>query len=190
MLAILLAHAIAAAVAPLLVSRWGRTAFYPLALVPALSLIWVGLHWPQNRPQPGDVSTVHLRWVPELSMNIDLRFDGLSAIMAVLVLAIGALVLFYSAGYFHHRDGHAEQRLPSFAAQLVAFAGAMFGLVVSDNLLLLYVFWELTTVLSFVLVAHYAERASLSEPSFKLNSRMALPPRMLRLAVSLTNGRS
>ncbi|HXO15187.1 MAG TPA: proton-conducting transporter membrane subunit, partial [Steroidobacteraceae bacterium] len=160
MLAILLAHAIAAAVAPLLVSRWGRTAFYPLALVPALSLIWVGLHWPQNRPQPGDVSTVHLRWVPELSMNIDLRFDGLSAIMAVLVLAIGALVLFYSAGYFHHRDGHAEQRLPSFAAQLVAFAGAMFGLVVSDNLLLLYVFWELTTVLSFVLVAHYAERAS------------------------------
>src|ERR1700686_2264840 len=106
MLAILLAHAIAAAVAPLLVSRWGRTAFYPLALVPALSLIWVGLHWPPNRPQPGDVSTVHLRWVPELSMNIDLRFDGLSAIMAVLVL-------FYSAGSSHHRDGHAEQRLPS-----------------------------------------------------------------------------
>jgi multicomponent Na+:H+ antiporter subunit A len=160
MLAILLAHAIAAAVAPLLVYRWGRLAFYPLALVPALSLIWVGVHWPPNRPRPGDVSTVHLRWVPELSMNIDLRFDGLSAIMAVLVLAIGALVLFYSAGYFHHRDGHAEQRLPSFAAQLVAFAGAMFGLVVSDNLLLLYVFWELTTVLSFVLVAHYAERAS------------------------------
>ena len=158
MLAILLAHAVAAAVAPLLVYRWGRLAFYPLALVPALSLIWVGVNWPRN--QPGDVRTVHLRWVPELSMNVDLRFDALSAIMAVLVLAIGALVLFYCAGYFHHHDGHAEQRLPSFAAQLVAFSGAMFGLVVSDNLLLLYVFWELTTVLSFALVAHYAERAS------------------------------
>ena len=158
MLAILLAHAVAAAVAPLLVYRWGRLAFYPLALVPALSLIWVGVNWPLN--QPGDVRTVHLRWVPELSMNVDLRFDALSAIMAVLVLAIGALVLFYCAGYFHHHDGHAEQRLPSFAAQLVAFSGAMFGLVVSDNLLLLYLFWELTTVLSFALVAHYAERAS------------------------------
>jgi multicomponent Na+:H+ antiporter subunit A len=46
MLAILFAHAIAAAVAPLLVYRWGRMAFYPLALVPALSLIWVGWNWP------------------------------------------------------------------------------------------------------------------------------------------------
>ena len=76
-------------------------------------------------------------------------------------MAIGALVLFYCADYFQHRDGALKsERLPSFAAQLVAFSGAMFGLVVSDNMLLLYVFWELTTVLSFLLVGHYAERAS------------------------------
>ena len=80
--------------------------------------------------------------------------------MSVLVLGIGALVLFYCADYFHHHDGHTEKRLPSFAAELVAFAGAMFGLVVSDNMLVLYVFWELTTVLSFLLVGHYAERAT------------------------------
>src|SRR6202022_3286817 len=47
-----------------------------------------------------------------------------------------------------------------FAAELVAFSGAMFGLVCSDNMLVLYVFWELTTVLSFLLVGHYAERAT------------------------------
>ena len=93
-------------------------------------------------------------------MDITLRFDALAAIMSVLVLGIGALVLFYCADYFHHHDGHAEKRLPSFAAELVAFSGAMFGLVVSDNMLVLYVFWELTTVLSFLLVGHYAERAS------------------------------
>src|SRR6478735_8997192 len=110
MLAILAVHAVATALAPVLVYRWGRMAFYPLALV------------------------------PELSMNIALRFDALTAIMSVLVLAIGALVLFYCADYFHHRDGHMEKRLPSFAAELVAFAGAMFGLVVSDNMLMLYVF--------------------------------------------------
>jgi multicomponent Na+:H+ antiporter subunit A len=157
MLVILLAHAIAAAVAPVLVRRWGRLAFYPLALVPAASLIWVAPNWPRaGRP----AAAVDIPWVPELSMNITLRFDTLSAVMSVLVLGIGALVLFYCAEYFHHRDGHTENRLPSFAAELVAFSGAMFGLVVSDNMLLLYTFWELTTVLSFLLVGHYAERAT------------------------------
>jgi multicomponent Na+:H+ antiporter subunit A len=157
MLAVLLAHAVAAAIAPLLVYRWGRLAFYPLAVVPAASLIWVALNWPESARHP---ASVDVRWVPELSLNITLRFDSLSAVMAVLVLAIGALVLVYCAQYFHHHDERTEQRLPSFAAELVAFAGAMFGLVVCDNMLMLYVFWELTTVLSFLLVAHYAERAT------------------------------
>ena len=156
MLAILCAHGVAAALAPLLVRRWGRQAFYGLAVVPLLSLSWVVLNW----PRPGAAPSVRMEWVPELSMNIDLRFDTLSAIMSVLVLAVGALVLFYCAEYFHHHDGHTEKRLPSFAAELTAFSGAMFGLVVSDNTLLLYLFWELTTVLSFVLVGHYAERAT------------------------------
>lgn len=156
MLVILISHAIAAAVAPALVQRWGRLAFYPLALVPAASLIWVALNWPNQDPP----ASVDIPWVPELSMNITLRFDTLTAIMSVLVLGIGALVLLYCAEYFHHRDGHTENRLPSFAAELVAFSGAMFGLVVSDNMLLLYTFWELTTVLSFLLVGHYAERAT------------------------------
>ncbi|MCW2518535.1 MAG: NADH:ubiquinone oxidoreductase subunit 5 (chain L)/multisubunit Na+/H+ antiporter, MnhA subunit, partial [Mycobacterium sp.] len=155
MLAILYAHAVAALVAPVLVQRWGRRAFYVLALVPLGSLPWVAVNWPGRGEQ-----TVHLDWVPELSMDITFRFDALAAIMSVLVLGVGALVLFYCAEYFHHHDGHTERRLPSFAAELVAFSGAMFGLVVSDNMLMLYLFWELTTVLSFLLVGHYAERAT------------------------------
>src|ERR1700754_1676145 len=156
MLAVLFAHAVATALAPLLVYRWGRMAFYPLALVPLGSLVWVALHWPGRGPAP----TVNIEWLPELSMNITLRFDALAAIMSVLVIGIGALVLFYCTDYFHHHDGHTEKRLPSFAAELVAFSGAMFGLACSDNMLVLYVFWDLTTVLSFLLVGHYAERAS------------------------------
>ena len=136
--------------------RWGRRAFYPLALVPLCSLVWVATNWPTQRNRHHQ----RLDWVPELSMDIYLRFDTLAAIMSVLVLAIGALVLFYCAEYFHHHDGHTENRLPSFAAELVAFSGAMFGLVVSDNMLMLYVFWEITTVLSFLLVGHYAERVA------------------------------
>ena len=156
MLAILLAHAVAAAVAPALVRRWDRRAFYALALVPAGSLAWVATNWPTT----GNQARVDIPWVPELSMNIALRFDPLTAVMSVIVLGVGALVLLYCTEYFHHHDGSRENRLPSFAAELVAFAGAMFGLVTSDNMLLLYVFWELTTVLSFLLVGHYAERAT------------------------------
>ena len=155
MLAVLLAHAVATALAPLLVARWGRFAFYPLALVPLGSLAWVAANWPAHH-----IPTVHIPWLPSLSMDITLRFDSLAAIMSVLVLGIGALVLFYCGEYFHHHDGHKENRLPSFAAELVAFSGAMFGLVVSDNMLMLYIFWETTTVLSFLLVGHYAERAT------------------------------
>src|SRR4051794_10210729 len=106
MLAILFAHAVATALAPLLVYRWGRMAFYPLALVPLGSLVWVAMNW----RGPGHAATANVAWLPALSMDISLRFDALSAIMSVLVLAIGALVLFYCVDYFHHRDGHTENR--------------------------------------------------------------------------------
>jgi len=158
MLAILLAHAVGTAAAPLMVRRWGRAAFYPLGLIPLLSLVWVAVNWPHG---PDDDRRVLVDWVPGLSMDIALRFDSLAAIMSVLALGIGALVLFYCTEYFRPVSSHTEldPRLPSFAAKMVGFAGSMFGLMVADNMLVLYVFWELTTVLSFLLVGHYAERA-------------------------------
>lgn len=149
MLAILIAHTIAAVFAPLLIRWWGRNAFLVLALVPLAGLGWVFANW--NTEQ-----TLEIQWVDGLSMNIDMRFDSLAAIMSLLVLGIGALILLYCARYFEDD----EPRLGLFAAEMVAFAGAMFGLITSDNMLVLYVFWEITTVLSFLLVGHYAERAS------------------------------
>ncbi|WP_433577086.1 Na+/H+ antiporter subunit A [Nocardia brasiliensis] len=149
MLAILLAIAAAALVTPLWVKALGRNAFYVLALVPLGCLGWVIANW-------GSTQQVRLAWAPSIAMNIDLRFDSLAAIMAVLVLGIGALILVYCARYFEDD----EPRLGVFAAELVGFAGAMFGLVTSDNMLLLFVFWEVTTVLSFLLVGHNAEQAN------------------------------
>lgn len=149
MLAILLALAAAALVAPLWVRALGRNAFYVLALVPLGGLIWVVANW-------GSTQRVRLTWAPSIEMNIDLRFDSLAAIMSALVLGIGALVLCYCASYFEDD----EPRLGLFAAEMVGFAGAMFGLVTSDNMLLLFVFWEVTTVLSFLLVGHNAEQAN------------------------------
>ncbi|MBH0778198.1 Na+/H+ antiporter subunit A [Nocardia bovistercoris] len=149
MLAILLAHVLAAFTAPLCVRVMGRNAFYVLALVPLGGLTWVIANWNSTRQ-------VRFEWAPTIEMNIDLRFDSLTAVMAALVLGIGALVLAYCGRYF----AADERRLGVFAAQLIGFAGAMFGLVTSDNMLLLYVFWEITTVLSFLLVGHDAERAA------------------------------
>ncbi|QNG19960.1 Na+/H+ antiporter subunit A [Rhodococcus triatomae] len=149
MLEILLAHAVAALLAPLVVRVLGRNAFLVLALVPLASLGWVIAQW-------GTVQTLHIQWAPGLSMDIDMRFDALSGILSLLVLGIGTLILVYCSRYFEDD----ERRLGIFAAEMVAFAGAMFGLVTSDNMLVLYTFWELTTVLSFLLVGHYAERAS------------------------------
>lgn len=158
MLGILLAHVVGTAAAPWLVRRLGRVAFYPLGSIPLLSLVWVVANWPART---GDDLRTTVSWVPELSMDIALRFDSLSAIMSVLALGIGALVLFYCADYFRPVTPQTETdpRLPSFAAKMVGFAGSMFGLMVADNMLVLYVFWEMTTVLSFLLIGHYAERA-------------------------------
>lgn len=175
MLAILLAHIVGTAAAPALVRRWGRPAFYPLGAIPLISLGWVVANWPTG---PADDHRATVSWVPGLSMDIALRFDSLSAIMCVLALGIGALVLFYCAGYFRPVGSQTEThpRMPGFAAKMVGFAGAMFGLMVADNALVLYVFWEMTTVLSFLLIGHYAERA--------INRRAALQA----LVVTTTGG--
>ena len=149
MLAILVAHALASLIALPLVKRFGRRMFPVLALVPAASAGWV-------LTQVHTTPTEHLRWAPAIDLAIDLRMDSLSALLALIALGVGALVLVYCTWYFDDD----EPRLHLFAAELVAFAGVMFGLVVSDNMLLLYILWELTSVLSFLLVGHYAERAT------------------------------
>ena len=82
--------------------------------------------------------------------NLDLRLDGFAALMLVLVAGIGVLVVAYAARYFAHPTPHTARLL----GLLVLFGGAMAGLVVADNLLVLYGFWELTSVTSFLLIGH------------------------------------
>ncbi|MET1063388.1 MAG: Na+/H+ antiporter subunit A, partial [Arthrobacter sp.] len=84
------------------------------------------------------------------------RMDALAWVMSLLVLGVGALVLVYCARYFKDKDDY----LGGFGAQLLAFAGVMFGLVTADDLLLLFIFWELTTVLSYLLIGYARTRLS------------------------------
>lgn len=149
----LAALALCALLAPPVIRWLGTRGFYVLALAPAGALVWVIVNWPQDG-QPPLVETVE--WVPVLQMDIVTRFDTLSAILSVLILGVGSLVLCYCAHYFDD----ARPRVAVFGGEMIAFAAAMFGLVVSDNMLVLYVFWELTTVLSFMLVGFYGVRAT------------------------------
>ena len=148
MLVLVLAHFAAAVVAPALVATVGRRAFGLLALVPAASVAWVVAH--TGEVAAGGVRTEVVRWVPGLGLDLAFAFGALQWVMALVVAGVGTLVLVYCAGYF----GDDEPGLPSFAAHLIAFAGAMLGFVLADDLLLMYVFWELTTVFSYLLIGH------------------------------------
>ncbi|SCL37121.1 multisubunit sodium/proton antiporter, MrpA subunit /multisubunit sodium/proton antiporter, MrpB subunit [Micromonospora pallida] len=155
MLVLVAVHALAAVVAPALVRTWGRRALYLVAAVPAATLAWALAHTGQVRSGAPVVET--FPWVPGLGLEIALRMGTLAWLLVVLVGGVGALVLVYSAHYFSSDD----PGLGRFTAVFVAFAGAMLGLVVSDDLLLLYVFWELTTVFSYLLIGYDpAKRAS------------------------------
>ncbi|MFY1576467.1 Na+/H+ antiporter subunit A [Verrucosispora sp. WMMD703] len=155
MLALVAVHALTAVIAPRLVRLWGRNALYLVALAPGATLVWAFTHAAGVRGGAPVVETVP--WVPQLGLELAFRMGTLSWLMVVLVGGVGALVLAYSARYFRSDD----PGLGRFAAVFVAFAGAMLGLVVSDDLLLLYVFWELTTVFSYLLIgSDPAKRAS------------------------------
>ncbi|HEX5331332.1 MAG TPA: proton-conducting transporter membrane subunit, partial [Cellulomonas sp.] len=152
MLLLLAVHVAAALCAPVLVSRLGRKAFWVLALAPASAAVWALAHTSQVAAGHGPVEVVE--WIPTLGIELAFRLDTLSWLMALLVSAIGALVLVYCSAYFSVN----ATGLGRFGGVLVAFAGAMLGLVTADDTLLLFVFWELTTVLSYLLIGHYNDR--------------------------------
>ena len=148
MLALLLAHLGAAAVAPSLVRLLGRRAFLALALVPAAAVVWALTA--TERVRDGGARTEVVSWVSSLDLDLAFRLAALQWVMVLVVAGVGALVLAYCAWYFDDD----EPGLGRFAGTFVAFAGAMLGLVLADDLLLLYVFWELTTVFSYLLIGH------------------------------------
>jgi multicomponent Na+:H+ antiporter subunit A len=92
--------------------------------------------------------------VPSLDVSLSSYLDGLSLLFALLITVIGALVLVYAGGYL---AGHAE--LGQFYALLLLFMGSMLGLVLADNVITLFVFWELTSISSYLLIGFDHDRA-------------------------------
>ncbi len=145
-------HFLAAATSPVLVRILDRRAFWLLALAPAVSFVW--LLGPVSRATEGRPTYEHWAWISAIGLDLDFTVNALSGILALLVTGVGTLVLVYCAWYFRPHD----PELWRFSGVLTGFAGAMLGLVLADNVYLLYIFWELTTVLSFLLIGHNPER--------------------------------
>ncbi|WP_405749924.1 Na+/H+ antiporter subunit A [Streptomyces sp. NBC_00012] len=152
MTALIVCHFVLAAFARPLVRRLGTRAFVVLALPPAAATVWAVTQW--NTAASGSAVTWSWRWMPAYDVTVALRFDALAELMVLLAAGIGTLVLLYCASYF--TDG--TPQLAGFAGNLLAFAGAMLALVLADDLISLYVFWELTTVFSFLLIGYDSEQ--------------------------------
>ncbi|KPF42289.1 putative monovalent cation/H+ antiporter subunit A [Rhizobium sp. AAP43] len=135
----------AALLAPWLTRRMGANAAWLLALAPLLAF----LHFAGLLPEiaAGGRVTGGYAWVPSLNLSFSWLLDGLSLTFALLITGIGTLIVLYAGGYM---KGHPEQG--RFIAYILLFMGAMLGVVVSDGLLMLFVFWELTSITSFLLI--------------------------------------
>ncbi|GAA1703643.1 Na+/H+ antiporter subunit A [Microbacterium sediminicola] len=138
---------------PLLVSRWGPRAFLVAALLPLAAFVHTAALTP--RVLAGDLPFESVPWIEPLGISLSMRMDTLSWLLALIVTGVGAVVLIYCRWYFEASDG-----LPQFAAVLLAFAGAMYGLVLTNDVVVLVMFWEITSVLSYLLIGYYHRRAA------------------------------
>ena len=112
----------------------------------------------------GEVITTGIDWLPAIGLNVNLMLDGLGFFFAMLILGIGLLIITYGRFYLSKDDNMGE-----FFTYLLLFQGAMVGIVLSDNILMLLIFWELTSLSSFLLIGYWKHL-----PEGRQGARMAL----------------
>jgi len=136
---------LAALIAPWLTRRLGHNAAWVLALAPAAIFIhFLGF---AGEVADGGVVTGGFAWVPSYNVSFSWLIDGLSLTFVLLISGIGALIMLYSGGYLKGDD-----QLGRFFSFMLLFMGAMLGVVISDSFLMLFVYWELTSITSFLLI--------------------------------------
>ncbi|MGI0154105.1 monovalent cation/H+ antiporter subunit A [Pseudidiomarina sp. WS423] len=112
----------------------------------------------------GAVPSFFLSWLPNIGLDFSLRLDGLSLLFATLILGIGLLIIIYAHYYLSAKDDSAK-----FFASLMLFMGSMLGIVTANNLILLWLFWELTSISSFLLIGFWSHQSTA-----RRGARMAL----------------
>jgi len=143
--------------------RFGRNLCTSLtALAPALALLTLISHAPTVFS--GEAVYASLEWIPLLGLNLALHLDGLGFLFSLLILGIGLLIILYARYYLSDRDNMGQ-----FYAYLILFMVAMLGVVLSNNVLQLWLFWELTSISSFLLIGFWSYKTEARK-----GARMAL----------------
>ena len=178
----LLAIALNGLCAPLLWRLLPRQALWLLALVPAGCFAWFVSVIPLVAG--GEVITSSMAWVPLLDVTFTLRLDGLALLFALLITGIGTLIVLYSGSYL---GGHAH--LGRFYAYLLIFMLGMLGLVLADDMLFMFVFWELTSISSYLLISFEnskpeARRAALQALLITAGGGLALMAGLVLLGIA------
>ncbi|MBD9526462.1 monovalent cation/H+ antiporter subunit A [Paracoccus sp. PAR01] len=127
-----------------------------------VALLGLCLHIPAI--MAGEVITTRIDWLPQLGLNANFRIDGLGLLFGILILGIGLLIITYARFYLARHEP-----VGVFYTYLMLFQGAMMGIVLSDNILLLLIFWELTSLSSFLLIGYWKHL-----PEGRQGARMAL----------------
>lgn len=140
------------AIAAPLFAQGGRTAIAIASSVPALiALAALFPHW--SVLAAGGTVLHSYEWLPALGLSFSFRLDGLALLFALLILVIGLLVILYSHYYLK-----AHENVAKFYSLLLCFKGSMLGIVLSGNLLLMLIFWELTSLTSFLLISFWTHK--------------------------------
>ena len=146
-----------------LVSRLGRVhSAWAAGAVTLAALAWLAPLFPL--PFAGVTVVQQHDWMPALGLNLAFRLDGLALLFAGLILGIGLLIVLYARYYLSERDS-----MGRFYAYLMLFMGSMLGIALSENLIQLLVFWELTSLASFLLISYWQRREEARQ-----GARMAL----------------
>ena len=152
MIVLLGAFALVSLVIPALTRRVGVRVFFITAIIPAAAFIYTLLQTPAVLADTPPTETIP--WISQLHLDLSFRVDTLSWLLALVVTGVGTLVMLYCIKYF----AASEEGLGRFAAVFLAFTGTMYGLVIADNVYLLFILWEATTVFSFLLIGHNTGR--------------------------------
>lgn len=148
---------------PLLTERFGRNiCAFSVALLPAWSLILVLTH--VGEIFDGESLRQTIEWIPSMGLDISFRLDGLSLLFLLLILGIGLLIILYARYYLSDKDSMGQ-----FYAYLMLFMSAMVGIVISNNMIQLWMFWELTSISSFLLISFWSNKSEARK-----GARMAL----------------
>jgi multicomponent K+:H+ antiporter subunit A len=150
-------------IVPLLTNKFNRSVCaLATAILPAIALCLILFDMPAVFT--GQFFSRSIEWIPQLGLTLSFRLDGLSVLFSLLILGIGLLVILYARYYLSAKD-----HMGRFYCYLIMFMTAMLGIVMSNNMLQLWFYWELTSISSFLLIAFWSHNTDARK-----GARMAL----------------